>query len=156
VGLKIETKLVSVTPTIVPAAYAANDQIGATAIVVSEICMESGGLARINSIAIIDKAKQKAAIDLFIFSELPTVASGDNAPADVSDSELASKCLGVISIAAGDYADLANASVASKQNLNLLAKCKAGSKDLYVLPVSRGTPTYASASDLTIRIGVAQ
>ena len=151
--MKLFNTAVTLTNTL--PAYSSGDQIGSLQEI--EFFPRELDLAELCSVTVVDKAKQKAAIDLLFFNENITVASTDNAAADVTDAQMAANCLGKISVAGADYVDLANSSVATVGNLKTILKnssaYKAKQKKLYMLVVSRGTPTYTSTSDLTIRLG---
>ena len=137
------------TPTVDTSAYSSGDQIG-TLQTITGPTSGTGSGTRIEKLVIVDKAKQKAAMKIFLFDASPTVASADNDPADISDAEMASKAIGVISVAASDYADLSANSTATV-NPNLVVKPTAGTNALYALMVSAGTPTYG-ASDLVLKL----
>lgn len=137
-------------------AYVSGYQLGSL-MTISKAMLEGKAACRLLSVTVIDKDKQDKAIDLYFFSDVPTVASVDHAAADVSDTEVAAKCLGVISIPSANYADLANSSVATLGGLGLVLQGTAkGAQDLYVLAVTRSTPTYTSTSALRLRLGLEQ
>jgi len=72
----------------------------------------------------------------------------DNAPADLDDADLPN-CLGAIPIYATDYtSQLADNDVARTE-----CNIPAGVQVVYGFLVCVGTPTYASTSDLTARLG---
>lgn len=145
------------TPTISTSVYAAGDQIGGIMELDPDLVnCEPNDAFVIQSISFIDKASQDAAIDLLFFSESVTLAS-DNAAADVSDADLVSYYLGHVSIAATDYSALNDNSVGSVRNVGLQLKMPTGGGDakIYVAAVSRGTPTYASTSDLVFKFHLA-
>lgn len=140
--------VVAVTPTVDTSAYASGDQVGAT-LTLNGAAPGDGTGTFLRKLTVVDKAKQKSALTVWLFDEAPTVASADQAAADVSDAELVDKALGCVSVAAADYKDLANGSVATVA-LDLPFK-PVGSSSLYALIVSGGTPTYAAASDLVLK-----
>lgn len=148
--------LINVTPDIVAAAYASGDVIG-TIRTVTNVSLDSGGTAELTSLIIIDKANQKSAIDLIFFDTAPASSFGvDNAAYALVDAD-ALNIVGRISIAQADYVSSgSNNAEATYKALGLLMKCLAGSKNLYMAVVSRGAPTYASASDLLIRLAFKQ
>lgn len=151
-------KTVRVTPVVSSGAiYAAGDQIG-TLMEFANVFDGSSGCCTIESIFVTDKAKQKSSIDLFFFGKQPTNAVADNAAADISDADVAAMCLGVVNVPAASYLDLANNSVACVRDIKLLVQQldKFAAKSLWVLAVSRGTPTYTSVSDLTFGLGISQ
>lgn len=142
---------VTITPTTDTSAYGSGDQIGSK-LTVTGPSSGSGSGCRIEKVVVVDKASQKSNLKIWLFNDDPTVASADQAAANVSDTELVSKCIGVIAVSGStDYADLSAASVATVKP-DLVVKPKAGTNTLYALVVSGGTPTYTSASDLTIKL----
>lgn len=149
-------RVVTVTPVMAagPAAFGANDQVGAVN-TVSNAAPSTGGTVEIESLSIIDKGKQSQAFDLFFFDVRPTLASADNAPFDMTDANLAASYKGHIRVVAGDYANCANASVANPKIQGLFIKALSATKDIYCVVVTRGTPTYSNG-DLVINIGLKQ
>lgn len=109
-----------------------------------------GDGAILRQISIVDKAKQKAALTVLLFDDLPVVASSNNAAVDITDAQMADKALAAVSIASGDYVDLAANSLATKVTTTLL-KAVAESSSLYAVVFTTGTPTYGSTSDLVFR-----
>ena len=144
---------VEATPTLDTNAYAAGDHMGTLMTVDPSFSgIKDGDAYVLQSITIVDKAKQDAAINVFFFDESPTLTSSDNAALDISDAEMADKCVGFVSIAAGDYADLNVNSVATVRNLGLNVKPidADASGPFYAILQSQGAPTYA-ASDLVVK-----
>lgn len=141
--------IVSVTPTISTSAYTADDQIGGLQTISSAV-RTSGGTATLHSITILDKAKQNADIDLYFFDQSVTVASSDNAALDISDSEMASKCIGVVKIRGSDYSNLSANSVVTSRNVGLTLDAT-GSTSLYSIAKIGATATYGSTSDLVFK-----
>jgi len=149
--------IIEVTPTIQAAAYAANDQLG-------ELMTLSGGVrfseassgSLLKNLTILDKASQSSTLDVYLFDASPTVASADNAALDISDAEMADKCIGVIKVASGDYTVLANSTLATVSVSDTLLKAIDGATAIFAIMASRGTPTYGSTSDLVLRFGIEQ
>ncbi len=131
--------------------YAANDQVG-TLLTLADVFAGGTKKGIIESITILDKAKQSAALTLLFFDAAPTVASTNNAALDITDAELADKFVGKVEFAAASYSNLANSSIGSMANINQMIVSK--SADLYMIVKSAGTPTYTSTSDLVLRIGI--
>jgi hypothetical protein len=140
---------VTVAPTVDTSAYGSGDQIGTTLTVTGPSSGEGSG-CRVEKLVVVDKAKQKSALKIWLFNRSTTPASADQAAADVTDANVLANCIGVITIAASDYADLANSSVATV-NPNLIVKPVAGANAIYALVVSGGTPTYTAAADLALK-----
>lgn len=150
--VKGRTKTITATPTITAGAYAANDAVGGE-LTFTDALRESGGSGVILDVVITDKAKQNAALKLVLFSQTFT-ETADNAAMTVTDADLVS-CLGVIDIAAGDYDDFADNSVATVTGVNL-GVVASGSANLFGQLYTTGTPTYVSTSDLQVRLVVLQ
>lgn len=140
--------VVEVTPTISTSQYSAGDQVGTLMTLSGAVPGERDG-AVLRQVTVVDKAKQKAALTVYLFDASPTVASSDNAAADVADAEMADKCLGKLAVAAGDYSDLSANSTATVAP-GVWCKAAAGTA-LYALAVTSGTPTYGAVSDLVFR-----
>jgi hypothetical protein len=134
--------------------YTANDQVGG-ANTLSNACASTGGTVEVESISVVDKAKQSLALDVFFFDSSPTLASADNAEFEMTDANLLAQCKGVVRVAAGDYSASKNGSFAQVRNLGLFLKALASSKDLYCVAVTRGAPTYADG-DISLIIGCKQ
>jgi hypothetical protein len=115
----MSAKVIRVTPTLTTTAYSANDIMGTEKFFkLSDVFRNSSEAARLESVAVLDKVKQKAAFDILFFNAEPVVASADNAAMDITDAEMAAKYIGRVSIAGTDYADLANNSDATKRSIN--------------------------------------
>lgn len=148
-------RVVTVTPVLASAGlYAANYQVGAVN-TIRDAAAATGGTVEIESLILIDKAKQSLALDVFFFDVSPTLVSADNGEFEMSDANLAAAYKGHIKIVAGDYAATKTASVANPRIQGLLLKALAATKNLYCVVVTRGAPTYADG-DLVIRIGIKQ
>lgn len=164
--------VISVTPDLDTSAYASGDRLGSIQTIpgvfrrigrafdhnaiLSKDAPNQCGKVILQSIYIIDQALQSQPIDILFFDELPTVASADNAPIDVSDAEMIAKSIGSISITEPYIALAANSNV-TKPNIGLLLKQKSTAADgnLYAVCVIRGNGTY-QASSLVFRYGFLQ
>ncbi len=142
------TKFIEITPVISTSAYTANDTVGAVNTVYSLTTSEKP-IEALGSLIIVDKAKQKADLDLCFYSSSPTV-SADNAAFDLTDA-MALKTIGCVAIAAADYIDSSSNSTATKRGLSLLMP-QSGGQTIFAVLVTRGTPTYGSTSDLVLRM----
>lgn len=144
------------TPTIQAAAYATGDQLGGGSNQLTRVVYGPNGIACLRAIKIIDKAKQKSAMDVLFFNSQPTVSSSENGPYDISDTEAANKFIGLLSIAASDYKDLNVNSVGIVVPVLPIAlkalqnTANPEGKSLWYALVCRGAPTYTSTSDLTL------
>lgn len=156
--IDLTSKVISITPTLDTAAYAAGDQLGSLQEVAGALA-DSSGTGKLVSVVVLDKAKQSLALDVLLFREQPTVTSVDNAALDLSDTEM-EKCIGTIRVATTDYAALNVNSVASVKNINLMLHAVKGSNNttgtsLWMILMAQGAPTYA-ANSLIVKLGIAQ
>lgn len=105
-----------------------------------------GGL--IESIVVVDFDKQSIPIDFLIFRALPTDTITDGV-APVFTGDLVHKILGVIKVAATDYVDVGNQTVATK--LAVLPVVITDSEDkLYIVPIARAAATYTTGVRLDV------
>lgn len=149
-----KSTVVTVTPVVSLVAYADGDQMG-VAMTLTNFLDASSDTVAVQTVSVLDKAKQKSSFDILFFDALPVVSSADNAPLDISDAEMAEKYVGKISILDTSYSDLAANSVGEANNLGLLLKGKL-TQNIWCIIQCRGTPTYTSASDLVLKIGAFQ
>jgi hypothetical protein len=151
-------KVISVTPNLASFAtpYSAGDVLGSV-LTLSAVALEKNATAILESVVVLDKANQKAAIDLVIFDSSPANSIGaDNAAYSLNDADLGS-VVGRVSILAADYVSSGTANAeATIKAIEILIQASTKSKDLYLAVISRGTPTYGSASDLIIKLGFLQ
>lgn len=155
-----KSKVITLTPTISTGAYAVGDQLGDLQ-ELSSAMDDSSGTGELLSISVHDKQAQSMALDVLLFNDLPTVSSTDNVSLDISDSEMASKCLGSVRVAAADYITLAASSMATVKNIKLqLNAVKSANnttgRSLWAILRSAGTSTFGSTSDLVVKIGILQ
>ena len=136
------------TPTITAGAYSAGDAVGG--LLTFDIIQNHNIGGIIKSVVITDKAKQSVEFDLVLFNQTFT-PTADNAAFDVSDADLLN-CVGVANIPTTAYMDFVDNSVAIVGNLFVSAKSADDNGKLYGQLITRGTPTYASTSDLQIRV----
>lgn len=148
-ALETQRRVITVTPTVDTAIYASGDQLGSLMTLSGALPGNPQGV--IDSLTIVDKSSQKSVLNVLFFSASPTVTSSDNAALNISDSEMASKCLGYVPVAAADYKDLSASAVATIRNVGL--NVSRSGDDLYAIILSGGTPTYTSTSDLVLKIG---
>lgn len=143
-------KVITVTPTVSTSpAYTSGDQVGG----IQTLTLPDGPdsrLATLLSLSVVDKGKQSAAMTVYFFTQLPTVASSDNAAFDLTDANMLYYAFHV-NIAATDYATSSSNAVASL-GMASVSKCAlvSGSAPtaLYAVVQTTGTPTYASTTDL--------
>lgn len=150
VDIQAKGTTISVTPTITAGLYAAGDNVGGL-LTFANAARLAGGGGILNVLSIIDKGKQDAELELWLFSETFTPGA-DNAAWDPSDADLAN-FITVLSTADGNYYDATDNSVAS---LEVARRYDLLGISLFGRLVTRGTPTYASTTDLTVKIGLVQ
>ncbi|MCR4341026.1 MAG: hypothetical protein NUW01_14185 [Gemmatimonadaceae bacterium] len=139
-------KQISQTPTITAGAYAAGDALGGL-LTFEGATRQENLTALLLGVTILDLAKQDAQFDLVLFNQTFTPTT-DNAAFDPTDADLA-HVIGHVQIAAADYADFNDSSIATVTGVNLPIHVT-GSVNLYGQLVNRSTPTYATTSDLTV------
>jgi hypothetical protein len=155
---RLQGKVIKIVPAAAgfAGAYSIADVIGAVN-TVSEVAADSGMAVILESICVIDLTNQKSALDIYFFSEAPANTVGaDNAAYVLNDAD-APFLLGRINIAAANYVSSSTTNAeCTVANIQLMLQPKAGSRDIYMLVVSRGTPTYGAATDLIVRMAFSQ
>ena len=133
--------------TVEAAAYATGDLVGGL-LTLSGAFVGYGGF--IQSVVITDLAKQSIGKDVVFFDANPSNTTfTENSALDINDTDL----LNVIGVAPVlDWFGFSDNSVG--QALNLAMSFRLAGADLYAAIVERGAPTYASTSDLSIRVGI--
>lgn len=161
-GMEIETKsrVIQVTPTNDTSIYASGDQLGSL-MQLTNAMDDSSGTGKLLSLSIHDKSSQSSVLQVFLFNDLPTVASADNAALNISDAEMAAKCIGHVSVVAADYFALSASSMACVRNINLVLNSVRSvtnptGRSIWAIIRSGGTPTYASTTDLVLSFGIHQ
>ncbi len=144
--------ILSAAPTVTASsAYTANDAVG------GELSFELGPddgkrSARIHSALITDLAAQGAAMELWLFSA--SQGAGVTADADAFDPTDANLANVVAVIPFGTHYAATDNGVSQAEDIALPLVVVATDKTLYGQLVTRGTPTYGSTSDLTVKLGV--
>lgn len=150
-----QTPTVSTTP-----AYASGDQVGGLQ-TFTGAALATGRGGQIVGATLIDKGKQKAALELWVFIVSPTLAGSDNNAFDLTDANLVTAIpAGVIAFPAARYVDSASSSVCFGESLSggpiLVPFVTSATANLFGVLVSRGTPTYASTTDLVVDLVINQ
>lgn len=143
----------SQTPTITAGAYSALDAVGGL-LTFANVARSSGGTVMIHTVTITDLADVKAALTLVLFDRTFT-ATSDNAAFDPSDADLLN-IVGVVNIAASDYADFNDNAAAVRGNLGIVATLNGTSLFGQLMLPAGSAPTYASTSDLTVKVAAVQ
>ncbi len=141
--------VVAQTPTVTAGAYSAGDAVGGK-LTFANAVRASGGSARVVSVVIADKNKQNVELELWLFNQDFT-PTADNAAFAVSSSDLLN-CVGVVRINTSDYASASANGVATVPVGDLLVEASGGST-LYGQLKCVGAPTYASTSDIGVKVG---
>lgn len=145
------TTRIQVTPTISAAGiYAAKDAIGGI-MTFANATRTSGSGGILESVTIVDKDQEMAAMDLVLFSATIAGTVTDNAAFDPTDADMLN-CVGWVPILTGDYADFNDNALAVRSGLGIAYTCAATS--LFGALVARGTPTYTGTSDIVVTLGV--
>lgn len=127
-------KTSKVVPVITTTAYTAGDSVGDIQTISRDAC-------QLHSLTILDKSNQKAAFDILIFDASPGASTTtDNSPFTFGGTDDL-KVIARVSVATGDYVTIAGEAVAQKSSLDL--SLQSASTNLYAVPVTSGTPTYA-------------
>lgn len=131
-----------VNPGATATAYTSGYQLG-TLQKLSNVVLDTKGIAFLRTLVVLDKAIQKKACDILFFNSVVTLAA-DNAAFTLSDADLES-FIGMVSVADADYVTLeaSNNAVAVKQ-IEMLLPAAQGVKDIWMAVISRGTPTYTA------------
>ena len=119
---------------------------------------QAGGTSTIQSIVIMDEGNTTLTCDV-LFSSISTAISGDEGKSigeDVSSLDTVLRdAQGSVSIVAGDYTDLVDASLATKSNIQLAVQAASGSTSLYMHIINRGNAvTFGATTDVKVKIGV--
>lgn len=137
------------TPTITAAAYTAVKLLGG----LLTIPADHDGL--IEGVIITDKAKQSSAIDVIFFSGKPQGTFTDTGTFDPTAADLL-LIMGHIKVAAADYSIFANNSVACTRITGMPftagTSAQNAGRNLFACLACRGTPTYASTSDIQLTV----
>lgn len=134
------------------ATYASGDVIGGL-VTLSNAVFENDGTIKIDSITLQDEATQDVGLKLVFFDSNPNSSTiTDNVAFDIAFAD-AEKHIGTVSIGAGssNWDNWTITSVATLTNVGLRLSAGGGSKSLYMVVVSQGTPTF-TANCLSINI----
>ena len=137
---------VEVTPAISTAIHTAGDVVSP----IQELTGIGGEGGELRTITIFDDADQKAALDIYLFKELPTGTYTANAvfALDAADKP---RLIGVLQVVAGDYVVIAPEAMAVLPNVGFGYGASPGFSSLHAVVTTPGTPTYAAATDLRFR-----
>jgi hypothetical protein len=144
---------ITVAPTISTGIYAAGDALGGL-LTFTNAVLSAGASGLITKVQVTDEDQELTPVDLVLFNQTFT-ATADNAPFDPSDADLAN-CIGYIDVAATDYSDFVDNSVAVKSSgLRMPFPVTLVGTSLFgQLKIASGTPTYTATDDVTVKITV--
>lgn len=145
-------RVIEVTPTLSTDSYVAGDQLGHLQHLYRAGHQNAEALI-LDSLTMIDKSAQSAALDVLFFKSFPVIVSSDNQPFQISDNELAAKCTGVVSIASTDYKSLGDNSIATIRAIGLVLRAEKDSI-IYALAIARAGVTFYGSTDLTFKYGM--
>lgn len=144
------------TPEISAAAYAAGNALGGI-MQFHDAARALGGSGEIVSISIVDYGQELAPIDVVFFNQA-FIPSADTVPFDPTDADLLN-CLGFLDVAATDYADFNDNSIATKTSglrMPFGYRLDAGTSSLWAQAVIApgGAPTYTATNEITFKLVV--
>ncbi len=155
--LKGDVVTIAVTPTISAAGiYVSGDALGGL-LTFANVVRAPGRGGVVTKIVVIDDDQELAPVDLVFFDQTFT-AIADNAPFDPSDADM-QNCIGFIDVAATDYADFTDNSVATKTSglrMPFDFQLVAAGTSLFAQMVVRATPTYTATDDLMVKVTIAR
>lgn len=141
------TKTVDYPLTIDTDAYSANDVIGG---LIKLDFSSPGGGGVIRRLMLIDDDNEGAVLTIYIFDQAPSTIADDAAFAPtVADLK---KKIGTVSVVAADYETLNSNKMVTKDGDDLNIDFETLSGNLWFYIVCTATPTYAAATDLTLRV----
>lgn len=148
------TSLINISPTVTAGAYLAGDSIGGKLTLTDAFRLDRP-TGVLESITILDRANQKAAMQILIFNANPTAATLTNdAPFVASTNDV--NVIASVALAATDYVTVNSKAYATLKGLGITLKNAAGDRDLWAAVVAVGTPTFAAATDFHIKFGILQ
>ncbi len=146
------TTVIKSASVVTAAAYSAGNAVGAKRTLSNAVRTPGTGI--LESIVLLDRANQKAAMTLFIFDADPTAATITDKTAFVfSTDDL--KVIAQVNIGAGDYVTTNGKAIAVVSGLNIALKAASGTT-LYAALVTTGTPTFAATTDVQLSFGILQ
>lgn len=138
-------KIAGATIDVQQTAYADGDLVGTGAIEIANAVRTGGGSGMLVSVVLQDLTKQDAALDVILFDANPTGTTfTNNSALDIADADI-TKIIGHVSVAASDYTDFNDNSVATKTQIALPVEASGtDNTSLYFCLISNSaTPTYA-------------
>lgn len=128
-------------------AYTAGDALSAKVELQNAVEQANGG-GLVRAVYVADLAKQGADIDFLFFDDSLTSTPAANGALDLADADLA-KFIGMAQVVTDSLlADNSLSAVVPAQPIPFILV----GTSLWMVPVVRGTPTYAAATDVTVRV----
>jgi hypothetical protein len=155
-----QTVMVSVTPNIETSAYATGDVIGEL-MEFEGALREVRGSGHLSGAIISNKAAQAVDLELWVFFKEPENSTlTDNSAIAVSDDDIANGVM-ILSFGSATRFTSANNIIHYLGNqlhpvFGRIGDRNSTSSSLWAVLVSRGSPTFGSAADLTVTLGIAQ
>ena len=138
------------TAAVTAAAYSTGNAVGAKR-TFSSMALASGLGGILQTVIVRDKAGQNVNYDLILFDADPTSTTiTDKAAVAVNTADLA-KIIGVVSLTGIVLGAAATMGVLTASGLGLAYKLTSGTT-IYGILVTRGAPTYASTSDVSVEL----
>lgn len=145
------TQVHTISPTVDTSIYADGDNIGGQEYEMPYV-VNTGDGGTIHTITVQDYDSQTPDLAIVFFNAEPSNTTfTDNGALTIADADLAAY-VGHVTIASTDYLSFVNNSVGVKANVGLAYD--APNESLWVVLVSKGTPTFTNANYLKIRIAV--
>lgn len=144
------TNIKDITLSCAAETFAANDLV-ADAQEIKGAFRVPGGTGIVHAVRLLDDDDQGTDLDLYFVGASDSWGTEGSALAP-TDAE-AAEIFGSVSIESGDYTDLIASQEATKTNLNIPVKAPDDGTSLWIVAVTRGTPTY-TASGLHVRVTI--
>lgn len=146
------TTVIKDATAVTAAAYSAGNAVGGKRTLTNAVRTPGTGI--LQSVTILDRANQKAAMTVFIFDQNPAAATiTDRAAFVFSTDDL--NVIAQVNFSAGDYTTTNSKAVACISGLNIPLKAASGTT-LYAAVVTSGTPTFANTTDVQVEFGIFQ
>jgi len=146
--------VVSATPTVDTSANISGDVLG-TLMTFNDAILAGTGIAKLKRVWITDTSKQSANVDLFLFGSNPTASTiTTNTPFACPAADLV-RIVNIVHITTHSVASATGVSyIDLDRSIRSATPVAEGGYTLYGVLVSRGTPTYASTSALTVYLEI--
>lgn len=137
-------------PTITASSAYASGQVIGTKMTLANLARVSGKSGVIQTVSLFCKSAQTAAVDVLIFNADPSSTTFTDKTALALAAADYDKLIGVAHVT--DWTSLGTPSLGQAAGVGLAFKLGSGLTDGYAVLVSRGTPTFASTSDIKLAV----